>query len=140
MKGNILVVDDEPAALKLLKDILTAEGHEVRPFDNGELALRSVMAEAPELILLDIRMPGMDGFEVCRRIKENERLKEIPVIFISAALDTEVPLSEGSPLHITTSIGATSLLEDDISIEMILKRADKALYEAKATGRNRVCI
>lgn len=89
MIGNILIVDDEPAALKLLKDILTADSHVVRPFNNGELALRSVMAEAPELILLDIRMPGMNGFEICRQIKENEHLKEIPVIFISAASEME---------------------------------------------------
>lgn len=89
MIGNILIVDDEPAVLKLLKDILTADGHVVRAFNNGELALRSVMVEAPELILLDIRMPGMNGFEVCRRLKEDERLKEIPVIFISAASDME---------------------------------------------------
>jgi diguanylate cyclase (GGDEF)-like protein len=89
MNGNILIVDDEPTVLKLLKDILTADGHVVRPFNNGELALRSIMAEAPELILLDIRMPGMNGFEVCRRIKEDERLKNIPVIFISAASDME---------------------------------------------------
>lgn len=89
MKGNILIVDDEPAALKLLKDILTADGHVIRLFNNGELALRSVMVEVPELILLDIRMPGMNGFEVCRRLKEDQRLKEIPVIFISAASDME---------------------------------------------------
>lgn len=89
MIGNILIVDDEPAALKLLKDILSADGHVIRLFNNGELALRSVMVEVPELILLDIRMPGMNGFEVCRRLKEDERLKEIPVIFISAASDME---------------------------------------------------
>ena len=89
MIGNILIVDDEPSALKLLQDILTADHHVVRLFNNGELALRLVMAEAPELILLDIRIPGMSGFEVCRRIKEDERLQEIPVIFISAASDTE---------------------------------------------------
>lgn len=89
MIGNILIVDDEPSALKLLKDILTTEDHVVRPFNNGELALRSIMVEVPELILLDIRMPGMNGFEVCRRIKADDRLKEIPVIFISAASDME---------------------------------------------------
>ncbi|MBS1191890.1 MAG: response regulator [Rhodocyclaceae bacterium] len=89
MKGNILVVDDTPAVLKLLKDILVPEGHEVRPFNNGELALRSAAAEPPHLVLLDIRMPDMDGFEVCRRMKEDERLREIPVIFISAASDLE---------------------------------------------------
>jgi CheY-like chemotaxis protein len=89
MIGNILVIDDEPAALKLLKDILTAEGHVVRPFNNGNLALRSIRAEAPELVLLDIRMPDMSGFEVCRLIKADSRLREIPVIFISAAADID---------------------------------------------------
>lgn len=89
MNGNILIVDDDTGSLKLLKEILAAENYTVRPFNNGELALRSTLAEMPELILLDIRMPGMDGFEVCRRLKENELLKDIPVIFISAAADVE---------------------------------------------------
>lgn len=89
MTSNILIIDDEPAVLKLLKDILIAEGLSVRPFNNGELALRSAQTDAPELILLDIRMPDMDGFAVCRRLKENPRLKDIPVIFISAATDLE---------------------------------------------------
>lgn len=107
MIGNILIVDDEPTALKLLKDILTADNHVVRPFNNGELALRSVMAEAPELILLDIRMPGMNGFEVCRRVKEDARLKDIPVIFISAASDMEDKVrafQEGGVDYITKPI------------------------------------
>ncbi|MBI4983859.1 MAG: diguanylate cyclase [Rhodocyclales bacterium] len=89
MAGNVLIVDDTPPVLKLLKDILSAEGYKARPFNNGELALRSIAAEPPELILLDVRMPGMDGFEVCRRIKEDEKLNDIPVIFISAATDTD---------------------------------------------------
>jgi two-component system cell cycle response regulator len=89
MIGNILIVDDEASLLKLLKDILSAEGHQLRLFNSGELALRSIMAEAPELILLDVRMPGLNGFEVCKRIKQDPRLKDIPVIFISAATDME---------------------------------------------------
>jgi len=89
MISNIIIVDDETSALKLLNDILTAEGHRVRPFDNGELALRSAEAETPNLILLDIRMPGMNGFEVCRQLKVKPHLAEIPVIFISAAADLD---------------------------------------------------
>ncbi len=89
MIGNILIIDDDSGALKLLKDILAAAGHVVRPFNNGELALRSLKVEAPELILLDIRMPLLNGFEICRRIKADECLREIPVIFISAATDME---------------------------------------------------
>ena len=89
MTGNILIVDDDPSALKLLREILTSVGHLVRPFNNGELALRSLMVDTPELIVMDIRMPGMTGFEVCRRIKEVDRLRDVPVIFISAASDME---------------------------------------------------
>jgi diguanylate cyclase (GGDEF)-like protein len=89
MTANILIVDDEPGTLKLLQDILTGGGYQVRPFNNGELALRSAEVRPPELILLDIRMPDADGFEICRRLKENPRLTEIPVIFISAAADLE---------------------------------------------------
>lgn len=89
MTGNILIVDDEPSVLKLLKDILVAEGLKVRPFNNGALALRSAQAETPTLIILDIRMPEMDGFAVCRQLKEDPQLKDIPIIFVSAAADLD---------------------------------------------------
>jgi len=89
IKGTILVVDDEPESLRLLTGILAAEGYQVRPADSGELALAAVTAEAPELILLDIRMRGMDGFEVCRRFKASDQHREIPLMFISAAIDVE---------------------------------------------------
>ena len=86
-KGAILVVDDTLASLKLLTEILTAEGYEIHPADSGELALASVASNPPEVILLDIRMPGMDGFEVCRRLKARPESREIPVLFISATTD-----------------------------------------------------
>ena len=88
-KGLILVVDDTPEALILLDDILTAHGYRVRPADSGELAVAAAAAIMPELILLDIRMPGMDGFEVCRRLKAQPATREIPIIFISATANTE---------------------------------------------------
>ncbi len=80
----ILAVDDTPSSLKLLTDLLSAEGYKVRPAINGELALRAATAQTPELILLDANMPGMDGFEVCRRMKQEPKLSEVPVIFVSA--------------------------------------------------------
>lgn len=89
MIGNILIVDDEPSSLKLLHDILVMKGLHVRTCNNGELALRSVELEPPDLILLDIRMPKMDGFEVCRHLKEKTELQDTPVIFISGATDVE---------------------------------------------------
>jgi PAS domain S-box-containing protein len=86
--GDILIVDDAPENLKFLKDLLTEAGYRVRPASDGELALRSVHAKAPALILLDIRMPDMDGFEVCRRLKANPATQSIPIIFASAMADT----------------------------------------------------
>ena len=87
--ADILVVDDTIASLRLLSDILTQAGYRVRPADRPRLALQSALAHPPSLILLDVRMPEMDGFELCRRLKQDERTAEIPVIFISALQDTE---------------------------------------------------
>jgi putative two-component system response regulator len=88
-KGGILAVDDNPSSLRLLNDLLSAEGYKVRSAINGELALTAATAEPPELILLDASMPGLDGFEVCRRLKLLPNLREVPVIFVSAI--SEIP-------------------------------------------------
>ncbi|MDO8207096.1 MAG: response regulator [Gallionella sp.] len=88
-KGKILAVDDTPASLRLLTDILKAEGYEVRSAISGELALHAATSNPPDLVLLDIRMPQMDGFEVCRRLKADPVTSDVPVIFVSAASETE---------------------------------------------------
>lgn len=88
-KGKILAVDDTQASLKLLTDLLKSEGYEVRSAINGELALHAAALSTPELVLLDIRMPGMDGLEVCRRLRANASTREVPVIFVSAVLETD---------------------------------------------------
>jgi len=87
-EGTIMVVEDTQASLKLITDILVAEGYQVRPADSGELALASIEAMPPELILLDIIMPGRDGFEVLRRLKAREETRDIPVIILSAITET----------------------------------------------------
>lgn len=86
-KGTVLVVDDEPGSLELLTAILTKEGYRAQVADCGEAALRSVEAFPPDLILLDLRMPGMDGLEVCRRLKAKKQSREIPLMFMSAYAD-----------------------------------------------------
>ncbi|MBK8985620.1 MAG: response regulator [Chloroflexi bacterium] len=83
-KSNILIVDDTPDNLRLLARILADAGYMVRPSRSGKLALASVQSVLPDLILLDIMMPEMDGYEVCRRLKADELTRDIPVIFISA--------------------------------------------------------
>lgn len=88
-KGKILAVDDTPASLRLLTDILKVEGYEVRSAISGELALRAAISNPPELVLLDIRMPEMDGYEVCRRLKAQPETRDVPVIFVSAVSETD---------------------------------------------------
>jgi putative two-component system response regulator len=85
---EILVVDDTPLVIQLLEETLSAEGFRVRSADNGELALNLIADNPPHLILLDIRMPGLDGFEVCRRLKALDK-NEIPVLIISGVTSAE---------------------------------------------------
>jgi diguanylate cyclase (GGDEF)-like protein len=84
---NVLIVDDKPENLSILSAILEAEGYEVRGVVSGAMALTVVNAAPPMLILLDIMMPEMDGYEVCKRLKANPKTSDIPVIFISALDD-----------------------------------------------------
>ena len=85
---EIVVVDDSLANLQFLTDILEDRGYLVRPASNGVLALETVAARLPDLILLDVKMPDMDGFEVCRHLKSDEQSRQVPVIFISALGET----------------------------------------------------
>ncbi|WP_415037196.1 response regulator [Azonexus sp.] len=85
---EILVVDDTPASLQLLADLLTEAGYVVRVAPEGAMALHSALARPPELILLDVRMPGMDGYELCRRLKAAPQTCNVPVIFLSALRET----------------------------------------------------
>ncbi len=86
-KGNILVVDDRPDNLRVLSTMLSKQGYHVRKALNGEMALTACEATPPDLILLDINMPGMDGYEVCLRLKASEKTREVPVIFLSVLDD-----------------------------------------------------
>ncbi len=85
---NILIVDDTPANVLLLERMLAARGYNPRPVPSGKLALASARAHPPDLILLDVAMPEMNGYEVCEQLKAEETLKAIPVIFISALSET----------------------------------------------------
>lgn len=83
-RNNILIVDDTPENLSVLRQLLREKGYLVRPAPSGEIALQAVKAQIPDLILLDIVMPEMDGYEVCRILKSDEQTAHIPIIFISA--------------------------------------------------------
>jgi signal transduction histidine kinase/DNA-binding response OmpR family regulator len=87
--GDVLIVDDTPANLRLLSQMLAERGYKARAVSSGARALNAVRAHPPDLILLDIMMPEIDGYEVCRRIKEDGRARDIPILFISALDTTE---------------------------------------------------
>jgi len=96
MGKKILVVEDEPAILKYLVLRLHSKGYEVTTAIDGEKAMECIDADLPDLVLLDIKLPKMNGYEVCRRIKDNHRLQHIPVIYASA--DASIRLTENADL------------------------------------------
>lgn len=87
-RDNILIVDDTPENLRLLATALLAEDYVVRVAPSGELAIAMTSAETPDLIILDIDMPSMNGYEVCEILKSNLNIKDVPIIFLSALQDT----------------------------------------------------
>ena len=90
MAEKILVVDDELHVRGVLREFLTGEGYEVILATNGEEAIDLAKRESPQVILLDIKMPGMDGIEVCNTLKANEETRSIPIIIVTAYVDRDV--------------------------------------------------
>ncbi len=87
--ASVLIVDDTPANLKILRQALEPEGYDIHVASNGESALRIARDTHPDLILLDVMMPGIDGYQVCSRLKQDESTRDIPVIFVTAKTDLE---------------------------------------------------
>lgn len=112
-KANILIVDDTPDNLRVLSAMLTNRGYDVRKALSGQRAIASVQSELPDLILLDIKMPEMDGYEVCRCLKTIPQTREVPIIFISAlddALDKVKAFAAGGVDYITKPFQETEVL------------------------------
>src|SRR5512138_1031823 len=84
IKKRILVVEDEESLLKLESILLTSKGYSVTGVMDGRAAIASINADPPDLVILDVMLPGIDGFEVCRQIKGNEATKQIPVVMLTA--------------------------------------------------------
>jgi PAS domain S-box-containing protein len=85
---KILIVDDTPANIDVLRRFMAESGYDISVAPDGNIALKIIEQSKPDLILLDVMMPGMDGFEVCRRLKEKDDTKDIPVIFVTAKTET----------------------------------------------------
>jgi diguanylate cyclase (GGDEF)-like protein/PAS domain S-box-containing protein len=128
-----MVVDDTPSALRLITDLLQREGYHVRPASTGELALRSAFRSVPELILLDVKMPGMDGYEVCRRLKADSRTRDVPVIFLSGLTDSASRVSG-------LELGAQDFISKPIQAEEVLARVRTHLMLSRAMlALDRMC-
>jgi signal transduction histidine kinase len=131
-KANILVVDDTPDNLRLLSAMLRGEGYEVRKALNGKMALTACQMLIPDIVLLDVNMPGMDGYEVCKQIKTNEQTCGVPVIFISAlddVLDKVKAFDVGGVDYITKPFHGAEVLrriENQINLRLLqLKLQEK---------------
>jgi two-component system, NtrC family, sensor kinase len=130
-QSNILIVDDTPENLQLLVGMLKQKAYKVRPVPSGELALSGARGFPPDLILLDIMMPEMDGYEVCSKLKADERTKDIPVIFISAlsdVLDKVKAFGVGGVDYITKPFQEEEVLAR-VSTHLANKRLQKSLQD-----------
>jgi DNA-binding response OmpR family regulator/DNA-binding CsgD family transcriptional regulator len=131
MSNTILIVDDTLENLRLLADILTEEGYKVRLASSGAYALTIVQKNQPDLILLDIMMPEMDGYEVCRLLKADEKTRDIPVIFISAldeVFDKMTAFSIGGVDYITKPFHVEEMLAR-IKTHLTLQRLQQELQQ-----------
>lgn len=131
-KGNILIVDDTPANLRLLSRMLVEQGYKVRPVPDGPLALAAASAEPPDLILLDICMPGMDGYEICGRLKADAQTRDIPVIFISSVREVDAKVrafAAGGVDYVTKPYNVEEVLAR-VETHLALRNLQKSLQEA----------
>ncbi len=120
-KAEILIVDDITENLRFLSSILLKNGYTVRAAINGPLAVSSAKASVPDLILLDIKMPGMDGYEVCRQLKQIPETQHIPVIFISALGELEDKVT-------ALNVGGVDYITKPFQLEEVLARVDTHLH------------
>ena len=128
-KGNILIVDDTPENLQVLSATLTDSGYKVRGVINGKMALRAARSAQPDLILLDIRMPDMNGYEVCEHLKSDASTLEIPVIFISASdevLDKVKAFQVGGVDYVTKPFQVEEVLAR-VEHQLTIRRLQKQL-------------
>jgi two-component system, NtrC family, sensor kinase len=147
-KGNILIVDDLPENLQLLSDALLKLGYTVRSVTSGRMALKTVQVKQPDVILLDVKMPEMDGYQVCKTLKADDKLRSIPVIFISAlddVFDKVTAFKSGGIDYITKPFQIEEVvarLENQLTIQRqqrLLEKeisqrreAEEVLYQSRA--------
>jgi len=117
---RIIIVDDDPSIVELFRDILEGRGYYVQTFHRGWEALQAVSRQRPDLMILDIMMPRVNGYEVCQIIKENPKTKHIPVIFLTA-------LSHQEALRLAAEGGADDFLVKPCTPERLIRHVERHL-------------
>ena len=140
--ASILVVDDTAANLRLLLNVLSAAGYQVRPVTEGAAAIRAAQLDPPDLILLDIKMPEMDGYEVCRRLKADQRTQDVPVMFLTV-LDDVVDIAKGFELggidYVTKPVETAELLvriENQVKLRLLQNQLRESEEKFSLVFRN----
>lgn len=123
--GHVLIVDDDPRARRLLRDVLTAKGHRVSETADGKDALDAIRSEPPDVILLDVMMPKLDGFEVCRRVKSDPATALIHILMITSLTEREHRLKG-------IECGANDFLTKPVEREEVLLRVRNAVWAKQA--------
>ena len=118
--SRILLVDDESSNRYMMRDILENSGYEIIEAENGRIALEAAEAESPDTVLLDVMMPEMDGFETCRRLKQNDTTRPIPVLMVSALSDRKNQI-EG------ISAGASDFIAKPVDLQDMLLRVSNSV-------------
>jgi len=140
-RGNVLVVDDTLVNLRILTEMLAAQGYKVRPVTSGPQALQAAIAAPPDLVLLDINMPGMTGYEVCQQLKDHNLTHDVPVIFMSArdeVLDKIRAFEVGGVDYVTKPFHLEELLArvaTHVSLRVLQRQLQESRASAEATAR-----
>ncbi|MBF0105007.1 MAG: response regulator [Deltaproteobacteria bacterium] len=119
-KTKILIIDDEPGIIEFMQMALEAKGYNVASALSGEAGLAAVDDNPPHIVLLDIMMPGLNGFEVCKQLKSNNKTKNIPVLMISAKAQT-------ADVEMGISVGAEDYIIKPFEMKDVLKKIDSCL-------------
>lgn len=135
-KENVLIVDDDAISLMLLESLLTDLGYGIHAFTSGEQALKAVKTLMPDLIILDIHMPGLDGYQICQKLKEDEETIDIPIIFASS-LSEETDKVKGFELgavdYVTKPISAEELkYRVSLHLELSFQRSLSSQFSASS--------
>ena len=123
--GRILVVDDEPDIVRVVVNIMKGRGHEVETARDGETALQIAAGHQPDVIILDLMLPGMNGYELCQRLKENQVTKHIPVVMMTEAY---VSLADAQRC---TNVGADEYIVKPFMSEVMVRNVERLLPKSR---------